>query len=120
MHRKNPDNARWLAIVPANCTDRLQPLDVSVNKPAKEFLRRKSQQWYSEEVHRQIENGKAGKVDLAMSIVKPLGAQWLIDLNEYMQSNPSIIINGFNGILQVVKLFFYKFKINKKEIYKQY
>ena len=34
-----------------------------------------------------------------MSIVKPLGAQWLIDLNEYMQSNPSIIINGFNGIL---------------------
>ena len=25
--------------VPANCTDRLQPLDLSINKPAKEFLR---------------------------------------------------------------------------------
>jgi len=28
-----------LVVVPANCTDRLQPLDVSVNKAAKEFLR---------------------------------------------------------------------------------
>ena len=27
-----------LAIVSANCTDHLQPLDVSVNKAAKEFL----------------------------------------------------------------------------------
>ena len=27
-----------LAIVPANCTDRLQPLNVLVNKPAKEVL----------------------------------------------------------------------------------
>ena len=34
-----------LAIVPANCTDHLQPLDVSVNKPAKEFLRRSSGIW---------------------------------------------------------------------------
>ena len=93
------DNHLRLAIVPANCTDRLQPLDVSVNKPIKEFLRRKFQQWYSEEVRRQIDSGKAVKVDLAMSIVKPLGAQWLIDLSNYMQSNPSIIINGFNDIL---------------------
>ena len=36
-----------IAIVPANCTDRLQPLDVSVNKAAKEFLRGKFQKWYS-------------------------------------------------------------------------
>ena len=87
-------NHLWLAIVPANCTDSLQPLDVSVNKPAKEFLRRKFQQWYLEEVRRQIQSGKAVKVNLAMSVVKPLGAQWLIALDEYMQSNPSLITNG--------------------------
>ena len=88
------NNHLRLAIVPANCTDRLQPLDVSVSKPAKEFLRGKFQHWCSEEVCRQIESGKAVKIDLAMFVVKPLGAQWLID---YMQSNPSIIVNGFNG-----------------------
>ncbi len=59
------DNHLRLVIVPANCTDRLQPLDVSVNKSAKEFLRRKFQQWYSEEVRRQTESGKGIKVDLA-------------------------------------------------------
>lgn len=93
------DHNLRLAIVPANCTDRLQPLDVSVNKPAKEFLRRKFQHWYSEEVRRQIESGKPVKVDLAMSIVKPLGAQWLIDLNEYIKSNSSIVVNGFKSIV---------------------
>ena len=32
--------------MPANTTDQLQPLDISVNKPAKEFLKRKFEQWY--------------------------------------------------------------------------
>jgi len=29
-----------MILIPANCTDRLQPLDISVNKAAKEFLRK--------------------------------------------------------------------------------
>ena len=32
-----------IALLPANCTDRLQPLDLSVNKAAKDFLRSKFQ-----------------------------------------------------------------------------
>ena len=32
--------------VPSNCTDRLQPLDESVNKSAKEFMKSKFQEWY--------------------------------------------------------------------------
>ena len=35
-----------IAIVPANCTDRLQPLDVSVNKSVKDYMRRQFQNWY--------------------------------------------------------------------------
>ncbi len=87
-----------IAIVPANCTDRLQPLDVSVNKAAKEFLRRQFQEWYSEQICQQIRKGmeKAVQpVDLRMSIVKPLGAKWMISLYDYMKSKPDIIKNGF-------------------------
>ena len=33
------DNYIYSIMVPANCTDRLQPMDISVNKAAKHFLR---------------------------------------------------------------------------------
>ena len=38
------------ALVPANCTGRIQPLDLTVDKPTKNFLRNKFQGWYSEQV----------------------------------------------------------------------
>ena len=36
--------------IPVNCTDRLQPMDVSVNKAVKDFLRQKFMEWYSTQV----------------------------------------------------------------------
>ena len=36
-------------VVPACCTDRLQPLDISVKRLAKAFLRSEFQKWYSDE-----------------------------------------------------------------------
>ena len=41
--------------IPNNCTDRLQPLDLSVNKPAKDFVRARFQDWYGEEICKQLE-----------------------------------------------------------------
>ena len=85
-------------MVPGNCTDRLQPLDVSVNKPAKDFLRAKFQQWYSDKIRDSLDStNKEGVVDLKLSVVKPLGAQWLMDLYDYMLQKPELIINGFCG-----------------------
>ena len=37
-------------LVPANCTDRLQPMDLSVNKSAKSFMRSQFTMWYAEEM----------------------------------------------------------------------
>ena len=51
-------------VIPANCTDKLQPLDLSVNKPAKDFLRKKFQEWYGDIVCKQLESGTEEPVDL--------------------------------------------------------
>ena len=95
-----------MILIPANCTDRLQPLDLSVNKAAKEFLRRSFQTWYALQVCSQLE-GKTLKapVDLRLSVMKPLGAKWLVDLFDYLKGKPDIIKNGFKeaGILDCVK-----------------
>ena len=70
------DNVINFVIVPANCTDRLQPLDLSVNKAAKTFLRDQFQDWYAHQISSAVQNNTEMKpVDLKVSIVKPLGAQ---------------------------------------------
>ena len=59
-------------------------------------MRSKFQNWYASQVNIQLAAGNSNEmVDLALSIVKPLGAQWLRDLYDYMLSRPEIIINGF-------------------------
>ena len=88
-----------MLIVPANYTDRLQPLDISINKMAKEFLRRQFQDWYAAKISDQMLKHGEGlsiqPVDLSLAVVKPLGARWMMKFFNYMKQNPSIIKNGF-------------------------
>ena len=84
-------------MVPTNCTDRLQPLDVSVNKAAKNFLRGQFQDWYATQIYDQLKADKYKPVDLKLSIVKPLGAKWMVNMYDYFLSKPEIIRNGFKG-----------------------
>lgn len=44
------ENNILVVSVPTNCTDRLQPMDLSVNKSVKEFMRSKFRDWYSDQV----------------------------------------------------------------------
>ena len=48
------NNNIFYVIVPPNCTDKLQPLDISINKPAKEYLRSKFQSWYASKITGQL------------------------------------------------------------------
>lgn len=96
------ENNIYVVSVPANCTDRLQPMDLSVNKSAKEFMRSKFRDWYATQVQQQLDEGAdIAPVDLRLSTMKPLGARWLVSLYDYLKERPSIIENGFKaaGIL---------------------
>ena len=83
------ENNVYIVIVPGNCIDHLQPLDLSVNKAAKEFLRKQFTEWYSDQICQQLWKGikPAKAIDLRLSIVKPLGAQWVICLYDYFNQN---------------------------------
>ena len=53
-----------VVLLPPNTTDSLQPMDFSVNKPAKDFLKRQFEEWYSGEVMKQLD----GKKDKATEV----------------------------------------------------
>ena len=73
-------------------------MDTSVNKPAKDFLKRQFEMWYSEQVVKQLEGKDTDDleglelqpIDLSMSVVKEVGAKWLEDMADYLSSNPRL------------------------------
>ena len=90
--------------VPNNWTNYFQPLDLTVNKSSKDFLRQEAQSWYSQEIGKQMEAGKRPdeiKVDVCISVVKPLHAKWTVKYYDYARNNPDLIINGWkeSGII---------------------
>jgi len=88
-------------LIPPNTTDRLQPMDVAVNKPAKAFIRQCFQAWYGEQISMQLDGEHAVEeqdvdtVDLGMTVMKEAGAKWLEEMFEYISDNPQFIVNGF-------------------------
>ena len=85
--------------MPPNCTDLLQPMDLSVNKSAKSFLKNEFENWYAVQVCEELKNGSADieevKVDLSLSRMEPLGGKWFVKVYDYLRTKPDIIKNGF-------------------------
>jgi len=94
------ENNIHVCLLPPITTDRLQPLDVAINKPAKEFIRHKFQEWYSKEVSQQIDELEGDvaalqPIDMGLSRMKELGANWIEQMVEYISDNPEFIVRGF-------------------------
>ena len=67
-------------LIPPNCTDKLQPLDLSINKPMKNHLKSKFQTWYANEVRKQLKTTavQSIKVEVNLAVVKNPSANWII------------------------------------------
>ena len=102
------DNGVVTAFLPSNTTDRLQPLDFSINKPAKDFLRDKFRCWYAEQVSQGLQGAPEGEVvsvDMRVGVMRELGAQCLVAFYDHVRSHPELIVNGFKeaGIADAIE-----------------
>ena len=83
-------------MIPANCTDKLQHLDVSVNKATKELLQRQFENSYAKQICEHLKDDTPVRpVNLRLSVVKPIRAEWMKGLYDYLKAKPEIILNGF-------------------------
>ena len=84
--------------VPNNLTSEFQHLDLTVNGPAKVFYSGKFQEWYANQITKQMESGTdvySIDVSTRLSIMKPLHAQWTIGLYDHLRNKRDIVIKGF-------------------------
>ena len=86
-------------------TDKLQPMDLSINKTLKDFMKEEFNEWYSSVVYETLEAENPTPADLRMAVMKPLGARWLLKAYRHLMVNKEIIQNGFKavGIADVLK-----------------
>lgn len=96
--------------VPANMTHFFQPLDLTVNGSAKSFMKKEFITYYSNEIQAQLRSSKELDridVDLRLTAIKPLHAQWLVALFNYMTTSEgqATIKKGWEraGIVAVVQ-----------------
>ena len=97
------ENNIKVVYVPACCTDRLQPLNVSVQKAVKNRLRQSFEDWYADEIAKQLNENKGSEsedeviqpVDLSLTQMESLSAKWLVKMVQHIKNNPEIVRSGF-------------------------
>ena len=97
------ENHLHVCLLPPNTTDLLQPMDISINKPVKSFLKDKFAHWYAKQVLIQCEEQSGvplqdvilEPIDLSMAVIKNVSAKWFVEMAEYIGNNPQFIVNGF-------------------------
>jgi hypothetical protein len=81
-------------------TNLFQPLDITVSGSAKKYMHQQFIMYYSHVVKDQLESGKALddiNNDVRLTTMKPLHAQWLVDMFNYFttETGRKIIIAGW-------------------------
>ena len=84
--------------VPASCTGKLQPLDLTFNAAFKRELRECFTRWYAAIVKNDLEKGKEPSTiqpDLRTSNLKPIHARWLIEAHNTLSKDKDLTVQGF-------------------------
>ena len=87
-----------------------QVLDLIVNGCAKRFTRKKFNEWYTNQVRQQLDEGKeVAQIEfkLTRTTLKPIHAKWLVDLYNPMTTpeGEQVISSGWSaaGIISALK-----------------
>ena len=99
------ENNCEVVIVPHNFTNKSKPLDLSVNKTSKSFI--KYNDWFADQVFT-LQNGKYPtdvKTSSKLSNLKPIHARWIVDWYNHVIKEKEMIARGFKSavILETVQ-----------------
>ena len=90
------DNNIHYVLVPNNMTQLFQPLDLTVNKHCKSYLKRLFSEWCAQQIENQHSLGKKVeeiKIEFCLTTLKPLHAKWLGEYyHEITSENGSSVI----------------------------
>ena len=94
------DNNIHYVLVPNNMTQLFQPLDLTVNKHCKSYLKRLFSEWYTQADQESVSLGKKVeeiKMEFRLTTFKPLHAKWFVEYyNEFRsEKGSSVIVNGW-------------------------
>ena len=100
-----------LVLVPNNMTHMFQPLDLTVNKHCKTFLKNLFSEWYSRQIENELPLGKKIEdfnIQFRLTTLKPLHGKWLLECYNHITSETGaeIILNGWKaaGIYDALKM----------------
>ena len=82
-----------LVPVPANMTNFFQQLDLTVNGSAKKFMKNCFTQYYCNAIKEQLDSGKeldGIDVDFRLSTIKPIHANWLVSMYNYLTTKTRV------------------------------
>ena len=95
------DSNILVSMLPPNTTADLQPMNLSVNKPAKQYLQKCFEDWYANKIPKQLseedfegeeEETTLKPVDMPFSLME-LGGKWLVKLYNHICNNPHIHVH---------------------------
>ena len=85
-----------VVIVPHNLTNKFQPLDITINKPAKSFISNKYNEGFFKQVPQKLEKG-IQPASLGLIDLKVMHAKWILELYHHLCRQNEIILNDFKA-----------------------
>lgn len=87
--------------MPPSCTDKLQPLDQTINKKYKENIKAQFQRIAKEiscSKNKSGDRAQISQIDLKTAVIKPLHAKWIIKCHQDMECETEFLIRVFTSV----------------------